>query len=542
MLKFTVKSFLLFQFYFLFLNFGISQQNVTKYQKDFLLIVQPIIIQSDEGTNPASVAIPELLVDKAYEKANLDFYFLEPLYYNNTAARDGHINLDIICQQAERDGFMRGQEDIVNMFFVNSVDGLEGPLGRGMMGGNITFIALGDSSSSEQNADMEAFVIAHEVGHNLSLQHAVDDPNVPDSIPNIQGDGDFADRINPKYSLNDYQINIIKNSPLVHARIELLSVEKAQKAILDESFEPYFSKLQIREIETFIGEKIGAQNIDEAREYARQKFSQAVLPFTEQEERCLKFTIDKINNLLNKNQLNLMANHPWKFIKIDDWLCGGFAHTRGNYIILSQKHLDFLMKHWSSSMTNDDIEKIMTGIGALIVHEQMHCLQRSFPDKFEHLNTEYWNFVKANIEDVPSITLNQVSNPDAPIAEWLIPHPNSKNEYYWIRTLIKEGVVLPQMGKDFNDLVFEVIYENDEYQVKTNKDSTPISYTISHIPFYTESFPVNRGMDHPNEIAAYMFADYYKSIVLDQKPFKNVKRSSKKNCKAFIKWMKIEMK
>ena len=52
---------------------------------------------------------------------------------------------------------------------------------------------------------MEAFVVAHEIGHNLGLKHAIDDPNVIDSIPNIQGEGDFKDRIDPKYSLSDYK-------------------------------------------------------------------------------------------------------------------------------------------------------------------------------------------------------------------------------------------------------------------------------------------------------------------------------------------------
>ncbi len=542
MFKISNSIFYLITFYFLYLSSGLCQENRSENLTDFVLIVQPIILQSDNGLNPASFSIPENLVDKAYEKANLDFYFLEPLYYNNTAARDGKINLDVICNQASEDGFMRGQNDIVNMFFVNSVDGLKGPLGRGMMGGNITFIALGDKDSSAENANMEAFVIAHEVGHNLSLQHAVDDPNVPDSIPNIQGDGDFADRINPEYSLNEYQIKLIMKSPLVHPRIELLSEDKARKAILDESFEPYFSKLQTREIETFIGEKVETKDIIETRDYAKEKFSSAVLPFTKQEEECVKFTVGKINSLLIENELNSMANHPWKFIKIDDWLCGGFAHTRGNYIILSQRHLDFMTKYWSSSMTNEDLEKIMGGIGALIVHEQMHCLQRSFPDKFTRLNTEYWNFIKANIEDVPSITLNQVSNPDAPIAEWLIPNPKNKCEYYWIRTLLKEGVELPQMGKDFHDLVFKVDKENEEYKVRTNEDGIPESLSISEIPFYTQSFPVTRGIDHPNEIAAYMFADYYKALFSNKKPFKDISKSEKKNNKAFVKWMKQEMK
>jgi hypothetical protein len=70
---------------------------------------------------------------------------------------------------------------------------------------------------------MNAFVVSHEVGHNLGLKHVVDDPNINDSLPNIQGDGDFKDRIDPKYSLTDFQIKEIYNSPLVHSRISFLN-------------------------------------------------------------------------------------------------------------------------------------------------------------------------------------------------------------------------------------------------------------------------------------------------------------------------------
>ena len=128
----------------------------------FVLIVQPIVVQSDEGTSPASMAIPEKLVDNAYSKAGVDFHFLEPIYYNSTEARDGLINLDKIVIDAKQKGILRGQDDIVNMFFVNAVDGHKGPLGRGMFDGNITFITLGEDSKSK-NDDfkfMQAFVIA----------------------------------------------------------------------------------------------------------------------------------------------------------------------------------------------------------------------------------------------------------------------------------------------------------------------------------------------------------------------------------------------
>jgi hypothetical protein len=86
-------------------------------RQPYVLIVQPIVVQSDEGTNPASIALPEKLVDRAYEKAGVDFYFLEPIFYNNTKARDGLINLDQIVAAAEKDKLLKGQGDIVNMFF-----------------------------------------------------------------------------------------------------------------------------------------------------------------------------------------------------------------------------------------------------------------------------------------------------------------------------------------------------------------------------------------------------------------------------------------
>ena len=274
----------------------------------FVIIIQPIVLHGDDGTNPASMALPEDLVDEAYAKAGVDFYFLEPLHYHNTKARDGLVNLDQIVKMATKDGFIRGQGEIVNMFFVNAVDGKKGPLGRGMMNGNLTFIALGPVKDRDPKAGpsqqrfMEAFVIAHEVGHNLGLKHALQDKNVPNDIPNIQGDGKFSDRINPKYSLNDYQITELKKSRLVRPRVDVLSVKDGQKAIIDETFEPYFSQLQKREIETFIQEKTDFSDINDLRNYARKKFQEAVLPFSQTEEKALTYIVGEVNKILLDKQ------------------------------------------------------------------------------------------------------------------------------------------------------------------------------------------------------------------------------------------------
>ena len=522
------------------ISFACNAQTVKKLSP-FVLIVQPIIVQSDQGTDPASMALPENLVDKAYSNAGVDFRFLAPIYLNNTKARDGLINLDSIVKIAYNEGYVKGQNDIVNMFFVNAVDGKKGPLGRGMMGGNLTFITLGNETG-EENVNMQAFVIAHEVGHNLSLKHAVDDKNVPDSIPNIQGDGDFKDRIDPKYSLNQYQIDIIHKSPLVHPRVDFLEIERAAKAILDESYEPYFSQLQIREIEAFTNSKVPTKNLKEARVYAKEKFSSAVVDFTENEKKCISFVVDKVNTILLENNITLMAYQPWRFIKIEDWLCGGYAHTRGTYIILSQRHIDHLTKTWSDNMTSEDEKILIEKMGGLLVHEQMHSLQRTFRSKFEKLYTNYWNFTKAHVLNDPYITVNQVSNPDAPIAEWLISNPKDTSSFYWVRTLLKETNGIPVMGKDFTDKVFTVKNNNGKFSTVKSNDNKLMQTNLEGIEFYKNAFPTSRGLDHPNEISAYMFSDYFKTLTTDINPGSETNKKNVKNLDLFIQWIGKEMK
>jgi len=506
----------------------------TKTQTDYILMVQPIVACSDDGTEPASFAIPEHLIDRAYEKANIDFYFLEPIYYNNTKARDGLINLDEICELAEKDGLLKGSGGIVNMFFVNSVDGHKGPLGRGMFGGNITFIALGDKPQPE----MEAFVIGHEVAHNLSLPHVVDDPNISDTIPNLLGEGDFSERIDPKYSLTDYQIETVMESPLVHKRVDLLSVEKGRVAILDETFEPFFKNLQLKEIAAFTQTDIFDKSLAEARAFARGYFSNSVIAFNDNEERALIWLVNEVNTILIDNGLSFMAHHPWSFIKVNDSLCGGFARTRGTYIILSEKHLSHLTNKWSENMTEETKSDIIVRMGSLIVHEQLHSIQRTFPSKFEELYHNQWGFQKAIVLNDESLILNQLSNPDAPVANWLVPNPDSDTLFYWVRTLLRESEGIPEMGADFIDKVFEVKLKDGKYYLQTGSDGYPVWFSLNDFTMYKNRFPVTRGLDHPNEISAYMFSDYFIAMYKKSVPFGDVKKEAKHNSESFINWLK----
>ena len=129
---------------------------------------------------------------------------------------------------------------------------------------------------------------------------------------------------------------------------------------------------------------VPTKNLEKVRIYAKEKFSSAVVDFTEYEKKCISFVVDKVNTILLENNITLMAYQPWRFIKIEDWLCGGYAHTRGTYIILSQRHIDHLTKTWSDNMTSEDEKILIEKMGGLLVHEQMHSLQRTFKSKFEN--------------------------------------------------------------------------------------------------------------------------------------------------------------
>jgi len=316
--------------------------------------------------------------------------------------------------------------------------------------------------------------------------------------------------------------------------IKFLSQEQGKIAILDESLELYFSNLQEKEIYTFIGEKPPSNNLDSARVFAREKFSSAVIAFSSDEKACISYVINKMKQKLNDHHLTMIANHPWKFIKTEDWLCGGFAFTRGDHIIMSQKHLDFLTSKWREEMTSADQNELINRLGALLIHEQMHCLQRTHKNIFDILY-DSWEFKKVSVQSENYITINQVSNPDAPIPEWAF---YEKGDYYWIRTLIKDDVDEPQMGKDFIDKVFLLGKDNDKYYVQKDENGQLKIYDLSEFETYKNKFPVTRGLDHPNEISAYMFSAYFISLYNNTTPFDDINKKAKSNSEVFISWAK----
>ena len=317
--------------------------------------------------------------------------------------------------------------------------------------------------------------------------------------------------------------------------VEFLGLEKGSIAILDESYEPYFSKLQFREIYALTGTPPPTKDIEEARNYARNKFSSAVTTFTEKEKSAILYAVSAIKRIFSENKLELIANHPWKFLKIENWLCGGFAHTRGEYIILSQRHLDHLISNWSDvNMTQADSILVAKKLGSLLIHEQFHCLQRYFPQKFDSLYINSWQFEKAEVEADSTIWVNQLINPDAPKAEWVF---KINSDYYWARTIIDEKPEKPVMGRDFRDIAFSLVYKNGTFKIAKDSLKNNIAQNLADLSPYIDSFPVSMGLDHPNEISAYMISEYYISRLENKKPFNHVSIKSNIFTQDFFTWL-----
>ena len=157
------------------------------------------------------------------------------------------------------------------------------------------------------------------------------------------------------------------------------------------------------------------------------------------------------------------------------------------------------------------------------------------------LYSENWNFVNQQIKDEQEIIKDQVSNPDAPIAEWLIPDPETQDKFYWIRTLITKNVEIPEMGKDFVDVAFEISRDKENYSIIRLNNSIS-SRPLSELDFYNKSFPVKRGLDHPNEISAYMFSNFFKAGYNSKSPLLEKQTNSSNNYDLFLNWIKTEMK
>ena len=188
--------------------------------EDFkVVLLQPIIIKNDEGTS----SFYDLDIDrlnKAYSGAEVKFTLLKQKFVTNNDMYNGTLGLGEMSDWLSGNGHFAGKNDIVNLVCTENLLGKDGSIGKGLTPGSITFIAFDPTPGSILNV----FVLAHEVGHNFGLKHAVDDENVSNDLPNVMGGGEYEDRLNPENSFNSYQIDIIRSAKITHENEKALEL------------------------------------------------------------------------------------------------------------------------------------------------------------------------------------------------------------------------------------------------------------------------------------------------------------------------------
>lgn len=467
-------------------NIDVVEQEGSAAKRKRVVIVRPIILCDDDGHNPAAFSLPKKLVDRVYTKADLEFLYLPTREWHYSDGRQGKVNLDTILRRGWSNGMICPDRRIVTLLFVSNVDGNGGPLGRGLQNGNVCFVCLGPDPENNEPG-MEEFVIAHEVGHCLNLRHTVDDPNVPDDLVNLQGDGPYEDRLAVD-GLHDTQRDTVLKSLLVNDRIRFFSKDESFIRLIDETWEPYLSGATADMLRFSLGLAANdpiPESPEHKTQYARQRFVEFAADFTKAESEMLTNHIKKLEKLAGEDW-PLVSRFPWNFVKVEPGFCSDFPHTRGLSIVLSSKILERMKNDAAFAMT-------------ILLHEKIHVLQRVSSQSFEPLYAEY-GYARFNLDPTSASQQNLAQNPDALSSTWSL---SIDGEQYFLGTKVE---------KKENHLVFAErlfpLTRNSEglftMEPAVNKNMADE---------FKKRFSIPTGFDHPNEVAAHtsrflLFNDY----------------------------------
>jgi hypothetical protein len=244
----------------------------------------------------------------------------------------------------------------------------------------------------------------------------------------------------------------------------------------------------------------------EARvEEARRRYREGVREFTEREQAALRGHVARLDPIL-RERYPRMAALPWSFIKVSRLIESGFPHTRGPHIILSEPVLAAL----TAGNEGEGAAQHSPGsrmASRLLLHEQLHVLQRKEPELFEDLYTKVWKFRRApEISGAGKLKARSVVNPDGPDAVWIL--PVGEGEWVWPLIAFPEGMSeeRARLGRMQSIAVAVETDDGGGFRVKTDESGAPVTRPLAQSAEYMKVFFPSDYVYHPNEASADLFA------------------------------------
>jgi hypothetical protein len=284
--------------------------------------------------------------------------------------------------------------------------------------------------------------------------------------------------------------------------IEFLAGDAAKAAIVDDSLDPYFSRLEDHEMSAKTSSPITGDTHDAKIAECKKRYQAAVLDFTEDDKAVLTFFVSKIQGPL-KRDYPVFGNTPWSFVKINDTLEGGMAHTRGSHVILPEG----ILKRFALFKSRMGDKAIPLG-ASLLIHEQTHVMERLHPELFTPLFTDTFHFIRAKkIEPNPWLTDRQLINPDGTVCDWIFPLTEDGKQTFVLPLIAFKEPNPTDLRHGIDMIAVTVEPTKEGYKAVLGTDGNPVVRPLREVEAYASGPGSEPNNYHPNEIIADRFAE-----------------------------------